>query len=1350
MPDSDQEFTRIAVSMGYIAQEQADEALRQLAQAKAQGRKETLGHLLLEAGHMNRAQVNAVLKTLRKPRLSHIGKFRLLARIGQGGMGTVYKAKQESLDKIVAVKVLSPALARQRDFVDRFIREAQASGQLNHPNIVLGIDAGEADGYYYFAMEFVDGESLKAVLQRDGKLAERRALQVAAAIASALEHAHEHNIVHRDIKPGNIFLTHEGVPKLGDLGLAKEIRTDHSITQAGIPVGTPYYISPEQVRGEQNVDQRADVYALGGTLYHMVTGVVPYEGHTAAVVMTRHLNDPLPDPRDHTPELSESTVAIIRHCMVKDREERYQDASRLREDIEAALAGKPLPHAAKPRPHVPAHARRLAERRAQVAARRRRKVLAAAVAAGVVVLGLALALLLGKGEDREAQARAEQRGGQARQQPETSEDKDGGDHETDKDKTTKTTVTPRPDPQALLQELVEDAETVEDRQAIARRFRQYIADFPDHAQQAKDHLARLRARWQAEDALQELRKKVREATGQQRFARALKLLGDPSLEAPPAWFTEQVEQLATEVRRAAARHVEAETERAEELIERGSYAEAKAVFQQLARLGIPAAVEASRTGLERVAKLEAERRRREAHRSFASAFLDATRLVDDGQLDDARKELHPDKADANPVLRQLLQAAQGDLDRIQGLFDQVEKALAQRARQGGQARIRGIMRPITRVEDHQVHCTLGSTTKSYRVYELTEKDIGELDCENEELLLPLLELYRGHLEEAKAGLAELPRERAGRYLDILQWVDALKREDQAAQLFAQARKLERQKNWQKAAQLVDQLLEDFKDTAFLDNTKNRKAVHDLAARCAAAIAEARRRAETIRPFIDKTDSCGDLAKALATLRPVGGWVVDIDNDGRLDVAIDIRHSAEERFVPVFLNRTKRGDPAPTFEDATRQAGIDTGDEPICWADFDGDGDLDIVCRGLWEPGGTSDHSKLSLYENRGPEAEPMFLCHRELALSPELAQEPGYRGGFGNIAVLDANGDGRADILAQYVAKARTLTLFLARRPKPSRRFDFLDASRQARFYAGRGAQVTTPELLDVKAWPQYVVFDCNSDHRADFILNADSGMLFVNRPGCRFEHLAADSVNYKTYVGPDNNPRIVPAVADYDSDGHMDIFVPQQERNLLLRNEGKGHFVDAMDTTGPMAVDEAVSLWATWADVNNDGLLDLFICNDGKRNRLYIQASNHAFVDKAEEYGVTGQPSEKTNFAAFGDLDRDGDLDMIILRDSGRNQLLVNPYIQGDNCYYLTVRLRPRLGAIGAMVYVHQPGGTLVGLQQVARVEGYNRQTSREAHFGVNSPGDYEVRVVLSNGTLARRRFRVKATGPNILTIGK
>jgi hypothetical protein len=654
------------------------------------------------------------------------------------------------------------------------------------------------------------------------------------------------------------------------------------------------------------------------------------------------------------------------------------------------------------------------------------------------------------------------------------------------------------------------------------------------------------------------------------------------------------------------------------------------------------------------------------------------------------------------------------------------------------------MYPISSVQNHVIICRIGRIEKEFDVYTLRVSDINELGCVKDALQIPLLELYRGNVEEAEEKLAALPEDQAAPYLQHIRWVKAIGREGEAEDLLAEVRKLVGEKDWQAAGSQVNRLLETYGDTGTVET--RRAAINELATRIAEAIAEIRRQAETIRPFIDVADQCPALVKVFKTREVVGGWVMDIDNDKLLDIALDLRRGVGDTpYVPIFRNVTSLKTGKIGFLDITREAGLNTGDEPICWADLDGDSDLDVVCRGLWGAGRKSDHTRIAVYENLGRGSSPMFRCHPERSLVAELGKVAGFNGGFGNIAILDANGDGRADVLAQWYSQRRTLALFLSDGRKP---FTFVDGSRRAGFYASAGAKTVTPDLYHATAYPQYVVFDADGDQRTDFIFNADDGRIILNRPGGRFVPLEAGTFKYDTNVAQ-QSPQVIPAIADYDNDGDMDIFVPQPAKNLLFRNDGKGKFVDAMHTTGPMAMDAANSLWATWGDVNNDGLLDLFICNEGERNRLYIQKGNHAFVDKAEEFGVTGSKAGKTRFAAFGDFDRDGDLDMLILRDEGTSRLLLNPYIQKDNHFYVSVLLRPRAGAIGAKVYLVQPPSTIVGMQQVARVEGYNGQTAREAFFGVAAPGEYIVSAVLSNGKKIRQTTTIKPTGRNVVVIG-
>lgn len=268
-----------------------------------------------------------------------VGGYQLLQRVGRGGMGTVYKAKQLSVDRIVAVKILRPALARNQSFIERFREEAKAAAKLNHPNVVQAIDSGEESGYYYFAMEYVDGETMHREMLRDGMIDEKRALRIALDVARALEHAQAHQIVHRDIKPGNIMLSRDGVTKLCDLGLARAHEEDDE-SMRGAAIGTPFYISPEQAMGQTDVDCRSDIYSLGATLYRAVVGKPAFDAPTKQEILEKHVRSPLPWPKDHNPALSDNVCYLIAKMMAKKPSERYQTPVELEQDIERILEGQ--------------------------------------------------------------------------------------------------------------------------------------------------------------------------------------------------------------------------------------------------------------------------------------------------------------------------------------------------------------------------------------------------------------------------------------------------------------------------------------------------------------------------------------------------------------------------------------------------------------------------------------------------------------------------------------------------------------------------------------------------------------------------------------------------------------------------------------------------------------------------------------------------------------------------------------------------------------------------------------------------------------------------------------------------
>jgi serine/threonine-protein kinase len=277
-------LAELALERGYCTVEQLSKAREK---QRAGGAKD-LGETLIEMGFLTKEQAQACKRAMSGKTI--IGNFEILEKVGQGGMGAVFRARQISMDRIVAIKILPPKLAENPSFQKRFINEARVSAKLSHLNIINGIDCGEANGYTYFAMEFVDGRTIKEVMKEKGKFSPPEAIKIIRQMVEALAYAKGQGLVHRDVKPDNIMLMTNGVAKLCDLGLAKNIESndDAGLTQSGQAVGTPHYISPEQARGEP-VDFNSDIYSLGATFYHMLTGKTPFHGPTSAAVMALHI-----------------------------------------------------------------------------------------------------------------------------------------------------------------------------------------------------------------------------------------------------------------------------------------------------------------------------------------------------------------------------------------------------------------------------------------------------------------------------------------------------------------------------------------------------------------------------------------------------------------------------------------------------------------------------------------------------------------------------------------------------------------------------------------------------------------------------------------------------------------------------------------------------------------------------------------------------------------------------------------------------------------------------------------------------------------------------------------------------
>ncbi|MCE9594652.1 MAG: protein kinase [Planctomycetes bacterium] len=265
--------------------------------------------------------------------LPEIPGYRIEGVIGRGSTGVVYRAKQLAVDRAVALKILHPELAGKGNAIRRLQREARTTARLTHPSIVSAIDMGETRGRWWYAMELVEGESLAQRLRTKGRLTEREALRLLIPLVEALQHAHEHGVVHRDIKPANILVDGEGWPHLVDLGLAL-VEDDPAITRHGGTMGTPHYISPEQARNPATVDIRSDIWSLGATFYHAVCGRPPFEGASVAEILSGVLYSRVQDPNELAPNLSRGHALVLRKCLSRAPERRYQTPKELLADLE--------------------------------------------------------------------------------------------------------------------------------------------------------------------------------------------------------------------------------------------------------------------------------------------------------------------------------------------------------------------------------------------------------------------------------------------------------------------------------------------------------------------------------------------------------------------------------------------------------------------------------------------------------------------------------------------------------------------------------------------------------------------------------------------------------------------------------------------------------------------------------------------------------------------------------------------------------------------------------------------------------------------------------------------------------
>jgi serine/threonine protein kinase len=335
------------VEQGFCTRQEIEDCLNMRAEAAeasdgSDANQRSLADVLIENGYATRSQIDRVKSTVdESSTVQQIPGYQIISKLGAGAMATVYKARQLSLDRMVAIKVLPAQWSNNPEYIQRFFKEGKAAARLNHANIVGAVDVGEANGKYFFVMEFVEGKTVHDKLENHERYTEKEALDIIIQVCKALVHAHAAGFIHRDVKPKNIMITPSGIAKLADMGLARDVSDKEAAElEAGKAYGTPYYIAPEQIKGELAIDARADLYSLGATLYHMVTGRVPFDGPTPSAVMHKHLKEELIAADHINPNLSNGIAEVIEKSMAKRARDRYQNAAEMLADLERVARGE--------------------------------------------------------------------------------------------------------------------------------------------------------------------------------------------------------------------------------------------------------------------------------------------------------------------------------------------------------------------------------------------------------------------------------------------------------------------------------------------------------------------------------------------------------------------------------------------------------------------------------------------------------------------------------------------------------------------------------------------------------------------------------------------------------------------------------------------------------------------------------------------------------------------------------------------------------------------------------------------------------------------------------------------------
>jgi serine/threonine protein kinase len=339
-----EQFRQQVVQAGLLTDAEVAACLQHCDPERRPNNVESLANELVRAGKLTKFQAAAIYQGKSKGLV--LGDYLVLDKLGQGGMGMVLKAQHRRMKRLVAIKVLTTA-NKASVAIKRFYQEVVTAAQLNHPNIVTAYDSGEHEGILYLVMEYVDGKDLGTLIKQRGPMATKGALNCILQAARGLQYAHGKGVVHRDIKPGNLLLDSEGNVKILDMGLARsliptpgEMPNAQRLTQPGQVMGTGEYMAPEQAADPRNADYSADIYALGCTLYRLLTGRPPYVAETLVAMLMAHRDSPIPSLCDAVPSIPPTVNAIFQKMVAKRPQDRYQSMADVVADVEAFLAGR--------------------------------------------------------------------------------------------------------------------------------------------------------------------------------------------------------------------------------------------------------------------------------------------------------------------------------------------------------------------------------------------------------------------------------------------------------------------------------------------------------------------------------------------------------------------------------------------------------------------------------------------------------------------------------------------------------------------------------------------------------------------------------------------------------------------------------------------------------------------------------------------------------------------------------------------------------------------------------------------------------------------------------------------------